>query len=110
MLPRPLARTKRCKDCRAILPRDAFYADRSRCDGLQRSCRACDRTKLDGLSAERRELRRERRQFERLLDEPGWRDLDDETFFARYGEALDRYGASPDVTAEAAGLPAWWDS
>jgi hypothetical protein len=42
---------KICRRCGATKPRDAFYADRSRPGGLQRTCKSCDRRRLDAADA-----------------------------------------------------------
>src|SRR3954467_11459940 len=42
---------KTCPRCGETQPRAAFYADHSRPDGLQRTCKACDRRRLDAADA-----------------------------------------------------------
>lgn len=44
----PTGGTKKCPTCRAELPYEAFYANRTRRDGLSVYCRDCHRARLHG--------------------------------------------------------------
>lgn len=51
--------TKTCTKCKEMKPRDAFHVDKNRRDGLQSSCKACNRAYRDAnverIKAQRKE-------------------------------------------------------